>query len=567
MKVARDPAASQAPPVPERPHGRDDTAAEAPALPSVGQAGRAAERAPVRPRLSVLLLCALLVTSLAMAGLTLYALRGERAELARTRQDSQQHLLALLGSRLEQVLIEAVQSPFLALRNIPVDRIDATRVAQLRRNFPAVQQLLVLDERRNLKRSLPAPVDAHERRVEQWLTDRVQEEDLDDADGNLVPFDTFVETVAGRPALIALMPVNETGATLPHPNGGADVDAGTDEHPTWLLMRFKLDVLRHDDLAPLLDGFTSNRGGRIALVPPETVIDGDAITQPLSRALPGWLLLYHPSVSANGGLDVHGWIVLAIAIGCTLAVALTSLAVWWDVRREYALVELRNRFVANVSHELKTPLTLLRMYAETLYLRRQPDPARQHEYHRVMLREAERLSHLIENVLDFDRLRRGGAVYRLTAEDLRATVQSVLDYYQQQYEERGLRFDISLQDELPPVRHDSSGVTQILLNLLENAARYAAEPGHVEIRLRHDGDWVDLEVADHGPGLSAEEYARLGKARKRGQLAESSRGSGIGLALVEQIARAHHAHFILDVPEGHSGVRAVVSFPAAGGRT
>ena len=524
--------------------------------------GRADDGARMRPRLSVLLLCALLLTSLTMAGLTLYALRGERAELARTQQDSQQHLLALLATRLEQVLLEAVQSPFLTLRNIPVDQIDNKRVEQLHQDFPAVEQVLVLDEDMDLKSSLPVYDDRHDQRMQEWLTERVREEDLEDDDGNPVSFDTFVETVAGHPTLIALMPVNKTGGALKRSNGV--VDTKTDEAPTWLLMRFRLDVLRRDNVTPLLAEFTQRHGGHIRLVPPETIVADHPVKQSLSKALPGWLLLYRPSLVANSGLDVQGWTVLAIAIGCTLAVALTSLAVWWDVRREYALVELRNRFIANVSHELKTPLTLLRMYAETLYLRRQPDPARQHEYHRVMLREAERLSHLIENVLDFDKLRSGRAVYQLTADDLRATVQSVLDHYQAQYEERGLVFENDLQTDLPPVAHDPNGVTQIVLNLLENAERYAAQAGRVELRLRRDGDWVDIEVVDHGPGLLAEEYARLRKAWERGHLVQSSRGSGIGLALVDQIARAHDAHFILDVPEGHSGVRAVVSFPVAG---
>ncbi|MDQ3959698.1 MAG: sensor histidine kinase [Pseudomonadota bacterium] len=105
---------------------------------------------------------------------------------------------------------------------------------------------------------------------------------------------------------------------------------------------------------------------------------------------------------------------------------------------------------------------------------------------------------------------------------------------------------------------------QILLNLLDNAFKYATSGGVVQVHLVGDSDWVELQVIDFGPGIPAEEHARLHQVFQRGRMTET--GSGLGLALVEHVAQAHHAHFILDTPEDHSGVKAVVSFPSYKGK-
>jgi signal transduction histidine kinase len=244
-----------------------------------------------------------------------------------------------------------------------------------------------------------------------------------------------------------------------------------------------------------------------------------------------------------------------------LAMVMATFSVWREIRREHALVDLRNRFVANVSHELKTPLALIRMYAETLYLKRVTDAERQHHYHRTILREAERLTQMINTVLDFARLNQGLKIYQLTDMDLHETVTNVLEQYGPRLEEQGLRLDVRLDPNLPPVAHDRRGITQILLNLLDNAAKYGAGGGIVRVVLMGDRDWVELEVSDFGSGIPVKERARLRKAFHRGAEAEGESGSGLGLALVEQIAEAHHAHFILDTPDEGKGIKAAVSFP------
>jgi signal transduction histidine kinase len=242
---------------------------------------------------------------------------------------------------------------------------------------------------------------------------------------------------------------------------------------------------------------------------------------------------------------------------------MAAFAVWRELRREHALVDLRNRFVANVSHELKTPLALIRMYAETLYLRRITDEERRHQYHRILLHEAERLSQMIDTVLDFSRLSQGVDLYQLTATDLRRTVTDVLDSYRWRTGDAGLRLEVQLEEAVPPVAHDRYGITQILRNLIDNAVKYAAAGGVVRVALRSSRQHgIELAVSDHGPGIPAADRERVRQPFQRGRDADPVSGSGLGLALVDQIAKSHHARLLLITPADGNGLEAIVRFPA-----
>jgi signal transduction histidine kinase len=521
---------------------------------------RLSEHAQTRLRIPILLLGALLLTMLTISGLTLYALKGQRAELEKTLSESQEQALAFLANRLEQSLLNAVQNPFLILKNIPQEEIAEARLHLLRSTFPAVEQVLFLDQQMALIQSFPPPLNEHQGRFNQWIVQRLQEEEVN-KESQPFSLHTFVETISGQPALFAFQPINDI------PSQDTNVQASNLSRDGWVLMRFNLDVLKASRVAPLLAEFSQEQGGPVQLQDPEFAAGKDSLSVPLTRILPGWMLVFKPPrYLQQERLHYQSWAIIGVAGAALVAIAITGFAIWWEVRREYALVELRNRFVANVSHELKTPLSLIRMYAETLYLRRLNDPQKQHEYHRIMLREAERLSQMINNVLDFARLRAGVELYQLTETDLRATVAAVLAHYRPQLEERGARIDAFLQEQLPPVSHDPNGVPQILLNLLDNAFKYATSGGVVQVHLVGDSDWVELQVIDFGPGIPAEEHARLRQAFQRGRMTGTTRGSGLGLELVEHIAQAHHAHFILDTPEDHSGVKAIVSFPSYKGK-
>ena len=495
----------------------------------------------------MVLLGALLITSIAISGLAFQLVRDQRAMLESAISDSQQGALELLANRVEHALLGAMQDPLLPLINLPqVTAADLKRIEAVKTAFPEVEEMLLLDARMKPVLTYPPATTHHRTQFDAWLIQRLVLE-KSSRENKLNTFRSFLETLDGRPVLFGFRPVSYREDATP---------------VGWLLVQYNLDALQQRHVAPLLKEFGEEQGGAVTLQDADAVDEPNYLDQPLNRVLPGWSLVFVPDPDiTDERLQPRTALLLALAGGMVLVMLLATFSVWHELRREHALMDLRNRFVANVSHELKTPLALIRMYAETLYLRRVTDDARQHLYHRTILHESERLTQMINTVLDFSRLGQGVQVYHLTDTDLAETVFGVIEDYRERIEEQGLRLDTDIFPDLPPVAHDRRGVTQILLNLLENAAKYAATGGRIHVRLTPHGDSVELAVIDYGPGIPASERKRLRTAFERGSDVDAHSGSGLGLAVVDQIAEAHHAHVTLNTPHEGNGLEAVVSFP------
>ncbi len=506
--------------------------------------GRGARWTGLRSRASVVLLAVLLLVILVLSALTIKWAQVQRAVLEDTIRVSQAQAVALLANRVEQTLLSALRTPFLALKNIPPLSVEAQRLALTKEAFPEVEQVLFLDAQMRLHSSFPPALTEQQRQLEQWLAQRTRLEGIDTQAGGFI-LHTFVETIDRQTSLFAVQRVSEM-----------DRSAG------WILIRYNLAVLTRRLIAPLLAEFNAKQGGVVQLQDNEAAWDDDALNWPVGRALPGWMLMFKPSPQGEAQrLSRERTLLWAVAAGVIVTLLMATFAVWRELRREHALVDLRNRFIANVSHELKTPLALIRMYAETLYLHRVTDAGRVHQYLGVLLHESERLTQMINTVLDFSRLSQGAPLYRLTATDLRATVRAVLDSYRWRVEDHGLQLEVALDEVVPAVAHDCYGVTQILLNLIDNSLKYGAAGGVVRVSLRARADGVELAVSDHGPGVPEGEWERLRKPFERGGGADPASGSGLGLALVDEIAKIHRAEFKLATAAQGVGVRAAVIFP------
>ena len=513
------------------------------------QAAAARRRRTSRPRAPVLLLWLLLVNTLGVCVLSWIALRGQSAEIAAHRREAGAHALATLGAQIEHAVYQAVQEPMLLLRGAPVPVLDAPTLDAVRSHQEELRLVLVLGSDFHVLRDSPAV----EQGQRDFITAAVEERVLGAAmDGHRarVALHAFADSDAEPPMLYTFMPIDPAGAPV-----RGDAIQG------WLVCGFDMSRLEARVIQPLLEGHARTLGTRPVLA----LAGEDGGPSWISATLGGLLAPWELRVSAPGpGTDTLadlGPATIAVSIGLALAVALVSVAIVGAVRREHALAELRNRFVANVSHELKTPLSLIRMYAETLYLGRLRDPAKQQEYLRVLLGEAERLSRMIGDVLDFARLREGAAMYRLTETDLQASVSEALRSYLPEWTARGAHVREEFADDIPAVAHDAHGVVQLLLNLVDNAIKYAGEEPCITIRLVADRDRAVLEVIDDGPGIDAAMLTRLWRALQRGEAAPEAEGSGLGLALVKHIADAHHASFVLDSGVDGRGVRAQISFP------
>ena len=214
---------------------------------------------------------------------------------------------------------------------------------------------------------------------------------------------------------------------------------------------------------------------------------------------------------------------------------------WRDVRRDVQLAEMRSQFVSSVSHELKTPLTAIRMFAETLRMRPASEAIAREEYLDTIVNESERLSRLVDNVLDFSKIEQGRKLYRLQPTSIAAVMQAVVRAAQYPLQQAGFTLQVAVDEALPPVNADADALQQAVLNLVMNAVKYSAGRREIQIEARRDAGAVVLAVRDYGIGISAEHRNRIFERFYRVPSAENQRtpGAGLGLTLVAHIAQAH----------------------------
>jgi two-component system phosphate regulon sensor histidine kinase PhoR len=258
------------------------------------------------------------------------------------------------------------------------------------------------------------------------------------------------------------------------------------------------------------------------------------------------------------------WLGLLLIPVSTLIIAVGLAVVWLTVISEGRTSRLKSDFIANVSHELKTPLSLIRMFGELLATGKHKGETSSREYGEIITREAERLSHLIDNVLDFARLERGKASYDFAEGSLVDVVERALDVCRYRVEKEKMRLRTAIEVDLPPIRMDENAMTLVLLNLIDNAVKYASEGKEVDVRLARVPGGVALAVQDFGPGIPAIEQPRIFERFYRAQAARDRnvRGSGIGLALVKHIVQAHGGRLAVQSEPGQ-GASFTVVLPAA----
>jgi signal transduction histidine kinase len=233
-----------------------------------------------------------------------------------------------------------------------------------------------------------------------------------------------------------------------------------------------------------------------------------------------------------------------------------------NVSREMKLARLKSDFVANVSHELRTPLALIRLYAETLELGRLTAQEKYHEYFRIIREESERLTALINNILDFSRIEAGRKEYEFKETNLAELVRTTLDSYRFQIEQNGFAFEENISGDIPPVNVDREAIARSLLNLVNNALKYSKDQKYIGVNLYRSNGSVKLEVQDRGIGIAAAEQDKIfDKFYRCGDpLVHTTKGSGLGLSLVRHIAQAHGGNVSVEsVPE--KGSKFTIALP------
>lgn len=260
----------------------------------------------------------------------------------------------------------------------------------------------------------------------------------------------------------------------------------------------------------------------------------------------------------------------ALLIPLALAVVFFGLVVaYMAVVRERRMGRLKSEFVANVSHELKTPLSMIRMFSELLAMGRVTDPQKAGHYHGIILRETERLTLLIDRVLDFARIERGELAQQFEERDLGEVVGRAVEVCRHRIDEAGSAFEFRVEPDLPPVRIDEHAITLAVVNLIDNAVKYARGTDVIGVEVRRAGSSVLLDVFDHGTGIPEEHLKRIFERFYRYQASSlethGQRGSGIGLSLVRHVARAHGGSVVVTSAPGVE-TRFSIRLPVASGR-
>jgi signal transduction histidine kinase len=342
-----------------------------------------------------------------------------------------------------------------------------------------------------------------------------------------------------------------------------------------LVAVFSLDVeaLRRDVLPASLGPLGS--GAILA------VFDGDGQTVyapgPLAGAqavqsvtfgerLPNWRLTVYQPADGSPRTAVRRQVMIFMAAFVVLlgVIVAGSVLTWRLMRREAEVAQLKSDFVANVSHDLKTPLSVIRMFGETLEMGRITDEGRRREYVRVITGESERLTRLIDNVLDFSRIEAGRRRYDRVPTSVEPLVRETLEAFAYPLEQQGFKVEVAVARDLPEVSLDPDAVGLALANLVDNAMKYSTDDRHLAVEARVEDGELLLSVADRGIGIPAGEHARIfekfyrvGRSDTQGR-----RGSGVGLALVRHVVEAHGGHVTVTSAPG-AGSRFTLRFPLA----
>ena len=234
-----------------------------------------------------------------------------------------------------------------------------------------------------------------------------------------------------------------------------------------------------------------------------------------------------------------GFSVLCMLSGLFLTLRVAS--------REVEIANVKSHFAASVSHELRSPITQIRLKGESLLFGLAETEEELEEHYEAIVRESERLSWLVDNVLDYAAIERNSKHYILRANDINETIQRVVDSIQATLSMRDVDISLELNRTIPLMRHDPDAISQCVINLLSNAAKYSGKNKEISVLTQKNETGVYVSVSDNGIGISEEDQEQIFEPffRSREESARRRKGTGIGLAITRHIMEAHGGGIIV----------------------
>jgi signal transduction histidine kinase len=305
---------------------------------------------------------------------------------------------------------------------------------------------------------------------------------------------------------------------------------------------------------------------RLAVIPPGTGAREALISSSAGDALPGWRLALSPKdkrpfdSAADQRIAAYLWIGVLVFASVLILAAL----VFGLVRRQVALTQLRNDLVANVTHELKTPLSSMRLLVDTLLNSSKVDEKTTREYLQLIATENVRLSRLIDNFLTFSRIERNKYAFKFQALPPSKIIEDAVASVRERFDVAGCTLKVQTPGALPSVTADGDAMVTALINLLDNAFKYSGDDKHICLGATAENGSVKFSVTDNGIGLSARDTKRIFKRfyQVDQRLSRSGSGCGLGLSIVKFIVSAHHGSIDVESEPGKGSVF-TLSIPAS----
>jgi len=344
---------------------------------------------------------------------------------------------------------------------------------------------------------------------------------------------------------------------------------GNDQGHWGLIM--DIDHILHDTIHPLI---LKNANGadfywELTGINGELLLKSDYIPEEIppvysafSSNLPSWSITLYPvepglfvSLFRQGkGLFFYIFIVILIILAFGLFFTLQT------VNNELHLSRMKSYFMSTVSHEFKSPLTSIRQMAEMLVRDRVPSLERQQKYYTSILQQSERLSHLIDNILNFSKMEDGQKIFRFETADITPVVKDIVESFQKLTADEGFHISLSIPEPLLEVVFDREAMEQVVHNLIDNACKYSGESRTIEVQLYPKGNKIVISVRDQGVGIRKEDQEKIFSRFYRAgeELTQAVKGSGIGLTIVKQIVEAHQGEVTVESSPGKGSIFNVI---------
>ena len=263
----------------------------------------------------------------------------------------------------------------------------------------------------------------------------------------------------------------------------------------------------------------------------------------LSSSLPSRTLNIYPKrggffisfIKTSEGIFFYIFLLIVIILAFGLFFTL------FTVNNELRLTRMKSNFITTVSHEFKSPLTIIRQMAEMLDSGRVPDGERKQKYYSAILQESERLTHLIDNILDFSKIEAGLKNFSFKEDNLAEVVKDTVMSFKHYLIDKGFQINLIIPESIPDSVFDKDAIKQVLQNLIDNACKYSGDSKKIEIKVVQVDSGITINVKDYGIGIGKEEKDKIFSQfyRAGDELTQNVKGSGIGLTIVKQIVEAH----------------------------